>query len=128
MMPPARRRLWLALGLYAALSAVYLASADPARVWHHTPFNHFALQARAWLDGHLDLGQPPPGYAQNNDFAHLDGRWFVVFPALPALLVLPAVAVAESVEKVRDGQFFLWWAGLAPALLFLALERLRDLG
>ena len=33
-----------------------------------------------------------------------------------------------SVERVRDGQFFLWWAGAAPALLFLALERLRDLG
>lgn len=127
-MPPARRRLLLALGLYAALSAVYLASADPARVWQHTPYNHFALQARAWLDGRLDLGQAPPDYAQFNDFARLDGRWFVAFPALPALLIVPAVAVAESVEHVRDGQFFLWWAGAAPALLFLALERLRDLG
>lgn len=123
-----RRSLWMAAGLYLALTAVYFACAAPERVWQHTPYNHFALQARAWLDGHLDLGRSPPMYAHGNDFAQFEGRWYVVFPAFPAVLLLPAVAVAESVEKVRDGQVFLWFAGAGPAIFFLALSRLSGLG
>jgi hypothetical protein len=122
------RPLWLALGLYLALTVVYFASASPERIWHHTPYNHFAHQARSWLDGRLELGYPPPLYAQGNDFARFEGRWYVVFPSFPAVLLLPAVALAERVEQVRDGQVFLWLAGAGPAFFFLALERLRELG
>jgi hypothetical protein len=123
-----RRPLWIALGLYLVLTAIYLACAAPERVWQHTPYNHFAHQARSWLDGRLELGYPPPAYAQGNDFARFEGRWYIVFPPFPAVLLLPAVALAESVEHVRDGQVFLLLAGAGPALFFLALERLRALG
>lgn len=126
--PAQRRPLWSALVLYLALTAVYFACASHERIWQHTPYNHFAHLARAWLDGHLDLGRSPPLYAHGNDFARFEDKWFVVFPAFPAVLLLPAVAIADSVEKVRDGQVFLWFAGVGPAVLFLALERMRALG
>src|SRR5262249_28371076 len=56
------------------------------------------------------------------------GKWFVTFPAFPALLLLPFVKIAGSAERVRDAQVFVWLAPLGPLLLGLALERLRKSG
>src|SRR5690606_24520437 len=53
---------------------------------------------------------------------------FVAFPPFPAVLLLPWVALAGSAEAVRDGQIFLWLAGVAPATLFLALQALARAG
>jgi hypothetical protein len=121
----ARRRRTLAFALYALTTLIYVVFAAPATLRAHTPYNHFALQASAWLHGRLDLGEAPPSYAGGNDFAHFEGKWFIPFPPLPALLILPAVLVAGSADAVADGRFFLLLAGIAPAALFLALEKLR---
>jgi hypothetical protein len=124
-----RVRTWLwACACYLVLLGVYLVVAGSARLTDHTPYNHFALLAEAWLRGRLDLGGAPPDYAGSNDFALYDGRWYVPFPAFPALLLLPLVYVAGAADLVRDGQFFVWLAPIAPALLFVILERLRQLG
>ena len=122
---PRKRRLVIACGIYFGACLVYFLFADPAVVHAHTSWNHFALLADAWLHGRLDLGGPPPAYTGNNDFSHFNDKWFVVFPPFPALLLVPIVAFAKDPARVHDGQFFLWLAGLAPALLFLALEKLR---
>src|SRR5688572_750190 len=122
------RRLVVALAIYAIVTVVLLACAAPPLLREHTPYNHFALLAEAWLRGQLDLGAPPPAYAQGNDFASYEGKWFVVFPALPSVLLLPLVAMAGSAEAVCDGRFFLLLAGLAPACLFLVFEKLRRAG
>lgn len=122
------RRLAVAFGLYVSLLAVYGAVAGVERLQQHTPYNHFAVQAEAWLEGRLDLGGPPPDYARNNDFAKYRGKWFVAFPAFPALLLVPLVAMAGQAERARDGQFFLYLAPLGPMLTFLLLEKLRALG
>lgn len=122
------RRLALALAVYAATTAVYFACASRQTLGAHTPFNHFALLAEAWLKGRLDLGGPPPVYAQNNDFAQYGDKWFIVFPPFPAVLLLPLVKLGGSALRVQDGQFFIWMAGIAPAALFLCLEKLRRMG
>jgi hypothetical protein len=123
-----RTSLIWALAVYVVVTAVYFAIAPRSLLLEHTPCNHFAHLAQGWLQGRLDLGGPPPAYAQNNDFAHFGKKWFVAFPPFPAALLVPFVAFAGTAENVRDGQVFLWLAGLGPALLFLALERLRRLG
>jgi hypothetical protein len=123
-----KRRLLLALGIWAVCTAVYFAFAPLDRITRHTISNHHALLAESWLHGRLDLGHPPPAYTGNNDFASYKGKWYVSFPPFPAVLMLPVVAVAGSAEKVRDGQVWLWLAGLGPAVLFLALEKLRRAG
>ena len=122
------RRLVFALAIYAGVTLVLLGCAASALLREHTPYNHFALLSQAWLEGRLDLGAPPPAYTGGNDFASYGGKWFVVFPALPSLLLLPLVALSGSAEAVCDGRFFLLLAGLAPASLFLALEKLRRAG
>jgi len=122
------RRLMLAALVYVLTTAVYFAFASRSTLVAHTPFNHFALLAESWLEGRLDLGGPPPPYAGNNDFAEYHSKWFVTFPPFPAVLLVPLVALAGSAKDVQDGQLFLWLAGIGPAVLFLALEKLRRIG
>lgn len=123
---PTRRRLAIALGIYVVCTVVYLCFASQQLLTRHTPYNHFALLADAWLDGQLHLQGEPPSYAHNNDFAKYEGRYYVAFPPFPAVLLLPLAALAGEPTLVLDGQFFMWLAGLGPALLFLALQRLNE--
>lgn len=123
-----QRRLGIAAALYALTTVVYLVSAGRERLEGHTPYNHFALLAEAWLRGRLDLGGPPPAYTGNNDFAVFAGKTFISFPPFPALLIAPLVKLAGSAAATRDGLLFVALAGIAPAVLFLALERLSASG
>lgn len=127
-LPPRQRALAVAAALYAVVTGVFLLFADPRTLSEHTPYNHFALMAQAWLEGRLDLGGAPPAYAGNNDFSEFDGKWFVPFPPFPALLLLPFVWLAGSAEALPDGLVFIALAGVAPALLFLALDELSRSG
>ncbi len=128
MSPPndrAERRPWkAALAVYAIVTAVCLLTAGASRTARHTEYDHYALLADAWLHGRLDLGGPPPAYTHNNDFATWDGKTFVSFPPFPAVLIAPAVWLAGSAEKTRDGFFFGLFTGVAPAFLYLALDKL----
>jgi hypothetical protein len=121
------RRFKLAVIVYLVCTAVFLACAAPETLAAHTPFNHFALQAEAWLRGRLDLGGPPPAYAGMNDFSRFEECWYVPFPPFPALLLVPSVFLSGSAEETRDGRIFVLLAGVAPSVLFLALEKLRRL-
>ncbi len=123
-----RRRLLLAALVYVVASGVYAAFAGPDRLGHHTPYNHYALLADAWLHGRQDLANGPPPYAMNNDFAEFNGKTYISFPPFPAVLMLPLVKLAGSPENFRDGQFIVWLAGIAPAVLLLVLEKLRRTG
>jgi hypothetical protein len=122
------RRLALASAVYVLATAVYFAFAARATLAQHTPWNHFALLAESWLAGRVDLGGPPPAYAGYNDFALFEGKWFIVFPPFPAVLLLPLVALGGRATDVQDGQLFIWLAGIGPAALLLALEKLRRAG
>jgi hypothetical protein len=123
-----RRRLLMAAGVYVVATIVFAAFAGPERLREHTSFNHYALLADAWLHGHQDLPKGPPRYTMNNDFAEVNGKTYISFPPFPAVLMLPFVKLAGSPEDFRDGQFIVWLAGLGPAVLFLALEKLRRTG
>src|SRR5512147_3256852 len=114
------RRCVLAVGLYVFCTLVFFACAPRDLITEHTKFNHYALLADSWLRGRFDLGHTPPGYTQNNDFASYQGRWYVSFPPFPAVLLLPWAKLAKTPENLRDGQVWLWFAGVGPAVLFLA--------
>ena len=129
MRPESRsRRVILAALVYAVCTAIYAGVAGPQRLVEHTQYNHYALLADAWLHGHWDLAHGPPGYAQNNDFVSYEGKTYISFPPLPAILMLPFVKLSGDAENFRDGQFMIWLAGVAPAVMFLVLEKLRRTG
>jgi hypothetical protein len=122
-----KRRILLGLCIYAICFVVFgLIAADRMRV--HSNFNHFALQAEAWLHGKHDVVHGGPGYAQGNDFAEFGGKTYISFPPFPAVLMLPLVALAGEAENFLDAQFIVWLAGVGPAVLFLLLEKLRRTG
>lgn len=125
LVPPRAR---LALGIYVACTVMYLAFMGVERLTGHSPYNHFAHLADAWAHGRQDIVQGGPSYAHGNDFAEFNGKTYISFPPFPALLMLPFVALAGSPEEFADGQFVGWLAGIAPAMLFVLLERLRDFG
>jgi hypothetical protein len=122
------RRLVLAAVVYVICCAVFAAVAGPQRLLEHTQYDHYALLADAWLHGRWDLANGPPAYALNNDFVSWEGKTYISFPPLPAMLMLPFVKLSGSAENFMDGQFVIWLAGLAPAFLFLVLEKLRRTG
>jgi hypothetical protein len=123
-----RRRMLIAAGIYLTVVATFFAVIPRHRILEHTPFNHFALLAESWLHGRLDLPSGPPPYGQNNDFASFGRKWFIAFPPFPAVLIVPMVWWGKTAENVRDAQFFVWLSGVGPAVLFLALEKLRRMG
>jgi hypothetical protein len=120
-----KRRLAIAAAIYLACTVAYALVAAKETLTEHTRYNHYALLADAWLHGRQDLASGPPGYAGGNDFARFDGKTFITFPPFPALVMLPFVALAGGAEDFRDGQLVIELAGLAPAFLFLVLEKLR---
>jgi hypothetical protein len=129
MAPDTRsRRVLIGALLYVVCTAVFAAVAGMGRLSDHSPYNHYALLADAWLHGRQDLAGGAPFYTGNNDFAVFDGKTYVSFPPFPAVLMIPLVAIAGHVENFRDGQFVILLAGLAPAFLFLVLEKLRRTG
>jgi len=91
-----KRRILLSLVVYAVVTAVMMIVAGSERLREHNPYNHYAHLADAFLHGRFDLRNGPPAYAQGNDFASFEGKWFISFPPLPAILMMPMVALAGS--------------------------------
>ncbi|HEX4355585.1 MAG TPA: hypothetical protein VHZ95_21815, partial [Polyangiales bacterium] len=107
--------------VFVVCAAIYVATLG-ARVRGPSDNPHFVSLAESYLHGQLSVvGDRPPGY---NDWAHYKDHWYVVFPPLPAVLILPAVAVWGS--AVWDRLYWALFAGLGPALLFVLLRHLRE--
>lgn len=97
-----RTTLVVGLGVVLACLALY----QLTRPAHQVVYNHFAWQAEAWLDGELSIRYPViesadgPGNAYFNDVIPVvdetgtrTGRGMIPFPPLPAVVLLPFVAL-----------------------------------
>lgn len=71
------------------LLVVFLAIAAFTGIWpwKDNPYNSYALQAEAWLEGRLDLGQDYTWL----ELAIYEGKYFVSFPPFPSYVLLPFV-------------------------------------
>ncbi len=101
--------LMVLLGGFAILLHI-----DPA---HPSGADHFILQAQAWLHGHLDIGRPI------NDAILVGGKVYIIYPPLPALLMVPFVAILGA--QFSDVWFTWAFAALNIVLLFRTLEVMR---
>lgn len=82
--------------------------------------SNLILQARAWLHGRLDIGEP------FHDSVIIGGKYYIIYPPLPALLMLPFVATLG--DKFSDVWFTWAFAACNIVLLFRTLEVMRVRG
>lgn len=85
---------WLVPLVFATAFVVYVGSAAALGRLGNRQDAYFDLLAEAFLRGQLHLAAPPVNY----DLTNAGGRWYVPFPPLPALLMLPWAALVEPGE------------------------------
>ena len=95
---------------------------------------HFIYQARAWLDGRLDVDPAvlpnledwacvrPPNVRCQGRSAQPGDRWYVSFPPVPAVVMLPFVALHGY--QFNDTSFTVALAALALVLAYRFLRTL----
>lgn len=77
--------------LLASVSALYIAIAVVQEIFHVTLFALlYAYLADGWLHGHLYLHTLP---AFTDDLTPYNGHWYLAYPPLPAVFMLPLIAV-----------------------------------
>jgi hypothetical protein len=107
-----------ALWLFFAFLIIYGLTAGVSLA-RHSLAPHFVYLAESFLQGRLDLIHvPTPQY----DLTLFEGRWYVSFPPLPALLLLPLVALRGL--AVSDIAFSVVMGALNVALFYAVLARL----
>jgi hypothetical protein len=142
--PPA----WEAVKLFAAayrvelilfvISYAALASFSSQRFLRQSEAPHFVYQAKAWLDGRMDLD--PRVLPNLEDWAcvrEIDGarhrcegqvretdKWYVSFPSFPAAVMLPFVAV--NGYQLNDTSFGVFIGALAVAFFYAWLRQLSQ--
>nr|HID12575.1 hypothetical protein [Anaerolineae bacterium] len=112
-------RLWhsILLRLFVVFLAIYGLTAGFS-LSRHSLAPHFVYLAESFLHGHLDLIHvPAPPY----DLTLFEGRWYVSFPPLPALLMLPLVALRGL--AVSDIAFSVVLGALNVSLFYAVLIR-----
>jgi len=117
------QRLRVPAVIWALAATVYVVTLG-TRVSAPSPDNHYVHLANSFLQGQLSVvGDRAPG---NNDWALYQGRWYVAFPPLPAVVIAPAVALWGL--DTWDRLFWALFAGLGPACVYWMLRRLRETG
>jgi hypothetical protein len=103
------------LALVTALAtAVYLATTSPER----SSFDYFVRLADAFLHGRIYLTEAPSWL---NELIPRDGVWYVAYPPMPAVLLVPFVAIFgdEFPQQIASVVF----GGLSAGLAWLVLDR-----
>jgi hypothetical protein len=133
------QRLAIPAAIFVVTAIVYAITLGPRREGP-SENNHYVHLAESWLSGELGvIGNRPPGY---NDWACYDTemhgicrhdaqtraresqRWYVSFPPFPAAVIAPMVAIFG--RDFSDPLFWAFFAGFAPALLYVLLRRMRE--
>lgn len=82
----------------------------------------YLYQAESFLHGHWDIALP----ASTTDVIALHGKNYIVYPPMPAILMMPGVAIFGL--KFSDILFTTLFAALNLPLLFLLFEQVRANG
>ncbi len=118
-----RLRLIPSLAVFGAALLVYLVTALLGRHTASPPSAYFDQLADAYLHGRLYLAHPPSVH----DLTLFGGRWYVPFPPLPALLMLPWVA-AFGLRNTSTVMFSILCGAATVALIYLCLATLAERG
>lgn len=88
---PESQRVLLALLAVMALGYFLLSDLMGGTLWHHQYWDSYSLQTYNWLHGRTWIAD-----GQNYDYLELaiyQGRYYVSFPPLPSVVLIPLVAI-----------------------------------
>jgi len=102
------------------VALVILSATSADRLLKQSQAPHFVYQADAFLHGQLHLRVKPPN---DNDWIYYQGKYYVSFPPVPAVLMTPLVAVFGL--GFNDVLFTLPFAAFNIMMMLVLLERLR---
>lgn len=117
------RSAWAVVAVFAVSALVYWQSAVALGRVASPEDAYFDRLADSFLKGRLDLVAPP----SKHDLTQYAGRWYVPFPPLPALLLIPWVAV-QGVASVNTVAFSVAVGASNVALAFVLLAALSRRG
>ncbi len=108
----------IALGLYWGSTRPFGGTYSPVDAYYN-------LQSAAWLDGRLNIPNKP-GMA-TWDLTRHERKWYVAFPPLPSILLLPEVALngLEATDTIRLSVVL---GALNVALVFATLQGVAQRG
>jgi hypothetical protein len=86
------RKRWLGFVLVFGFTAVIYALGASLNIQEQSDAPHFIYLADAFNHGNLVLEERPPNW-QENDWTKYGDEWSVSFPPMPAILMMPFVAV-----------------------------------
>ena len=109
--------------VFVGVCAAYLLTMAAFGHLGTSPVSYFNLLATSFIHGHTNLIAPP----STADLAQYQGRWYVPFPPLPALLMIPELLV-WSTDSFNVGVFVGVVGSGAAAVVFLILEEMSALG
>jgi hypothetical protein len=110
-----RRDLAISVAIWLLVFAVYCLSSG-VRLTRLTGYGHYISLAQSMLAGRLTLSETK----SLDDLVDFEGEWYVAFPPLPALLLLPWVAISSRANPVV---FTATIAALNVVLMRLLLRR-----
>jgi len=103
------------IAVFCVAFVLYLISSGLA---HPTVYNNHVLLADAWLHGHIWIAEP----SQAIDALDYLGRYYIIEAPLPAVLLLPFVAVFGT--DANQTLVAVTCAALTVAAAYVLLERL----
>lgn len=113
----AAQRILLLIGIGVVTYTIYRHTAQWME-WQHTPSKAYWHElADAFLHGQLFLTNP----ADTHDLTFYNGRWYVPNPPLPALVLMPFVALFGAAQ-INMVLFSIVLGALNAVLIFLILD------
>ncbi len=92
--------------------------------WRFTPSKvYWHLLAESFLQGRLFLIDPPT----THDLTFFQGNWYVPNPPLPAILLMPVIAVL-GVNGINMVVYSIWIGALSTVLVYWLLEKASSNG
>ncbi len=103
--------------VFIVFLSVYAYTGRNVVVWGHA--RHYVHLAQAMLEGRLDLGAEP--FTQV-DMTNMNGTWYVAFPPLPAVILLPFTAAFGL--KVKEQLISYVFGALNCVFMWIIFKRI----
>ena len=86
-----------------------------------TPYHYFAPLAEAFLEGRIYLLDKP---AWLNELLPVDGKYYVIYPPVPAVLLIPQILIFGPDANQTLASVF--WGSLSVSVVYFLMRRISN--